>query len=50
MYAVPADTQGVTVAGEWRGLGLRGNASAPMTFDVEVPEDHRLGRRAVASI
>ncbi|HEV8056408.1 MAG TPA: acyl-CoA dehydrogenase family protein, partial [Nocardioidaceae bacterium] len=22
---------------------LRGNASAPMTFDVEVPEDHRLG-------
>jgi alkylation response protein AidB-like acyl-CoA dehydrogenase len=43
MYAVPADTQGVTVAGEWRGLGLRGNASAPMTFDVEVPEDHRLG-------
>lgn len=43
MFAVPSHTEGVTVTGEWRGLGLRGNASAPMTFDVEVPEDHRLG-------
>lgn len=43
VFAIPAQTPGITVAGPWRGLGLRGNASAPMTLDVEVPEDHRLG-------
>jgi alkylation response protein AidB-like acyl-CoA dehydrogenase len=34
---------GVAVAGPWRGLGLRGNASAPMSFDLVVPESDRLG-------
>ncbi|WP_199434486.1 Rv1679 family acyl-CoA dehydrogenase [Qaidamihabitans albus] len=43
MVAVPAATAGVTVAGDWHGLGLRGNASAPMKLDVELPADHRLG-------
>ena len=43
LFAIPAETQGVTVAGPWRGLGLRGNASTPMTFNVEIPESYRLG-------
>lgn len=43
IFAVPADSDGITVSGDWRGMGLRGNASNPMTFDVGVPEDHRLG-------
>ena len=37
LYVVDAGTDGVRVAGAWRGLGMRGNASAPMTFDVAVP-------------
>ncbi|MBV9011288.1 MAG: acyl-CoA/acyl-ACP dehydrogenase [Pseudonocardiales bacterium] len=43
LFAIPAHTPGLTVAGRWRGLGLRGNASAPMALDVEVPESYRLG-------
>ena len=43
LYALPADTPGLDVAGPWRGMGLRGNASAPMTLDANVPTDHRLG-------
>jgi len=43
LYALPADTPGLEVAGPWRGMGLRGNASAPMTLDATVPADHRLG-------
>ncbi|MDQ3152457.1 MAG: acyl-CoA/acyl-ACP dehydrogenase [Actinomycetota bacterium] len=43
IFAIPAETHGVTVAGQWRGLGLRGNASAPMAVDLEVPENYRLG-------
>jgi alkylation response protein AidB-like acyl-CoA dehydrogenase len=43
IYAVPAGTSGISVAGDWRGMGLRGNASNPMTFDLVVPGDHRLG-------
>jgi alkylation response protein AidB-like acyl-CoA dehydrogenase len=43
LFAVPAAVGGVTVAGDWRGLGLRGNASNPMRFDVEVPNAHRIG-------
>ena len=33
IYLVLKDDAGVSVAGPWRGLGLRGNASAPMTLD-----------------
>ncbi len=43
LFAIPAATPGVEVAGRWRGMGLRGNASTPMTFDAEVPESYRLG-------
>ncbi len=43
LFAVPAGSPGVDVAGDWRGMGLRGNASNPMTFTAEVPEDTRLG-------
>ncbi len=43
IFAVPAGTPGVAVSGDWRGMGLRGNASNPMAFDVEVPESYRIG-------
>ncbi len=43
LFAVPADTPGLEVAGPWKGMGLRGNASSPMTFDAQLPTDHRLG-------
>jgi alkylation response protein AidB-like acyl-CoA dehydrogenase len=43
LYAVPAGTEGLAVAGPWRGLGLRGNASAPMSLDAELPDAQRLG-------
>ena len=38
LYMVPANAPGLSVAGPWDGLGLRANASAPMTLDeCEVP-------------
>jgi len=43
LFALPADLAGVAVAGSWHGLGLRGNASAPMTIDTKVADSHRLG-------
>ncbi|WP_460497353.1 acyl-CoA dehydrogenase family protein, partial [Glycomyces tarimensis] len=46
LYAVPADAVGVTVAGPWKGLGLRGNASSPMTFALETDTGHRVGAAA----
>jgi len=43
IYLVLKSDPGVAVAGAWRGLGLRGNASAPMTFDnVSVGPDRAL--------
>src|SRR5204863_7408765 len=37
IYLVMKDDAGVAVSGTWRGLGLRGNSSAPMTLsDVAV--------------
>lgn len=43
LYAVPGDAAGVEVTGDWRGMGLRGNASNPMTFTLEVDDGQRLG-------
>ena len=43
LYLVPASTGGIETKGSWIGLGLRGNASAPMTFDVEVSDGMLLG-------
>ncbi|HVZ23476.1 MAG TPA: acyl-CoA dehydrogenase family protein [Vicinamibacterales bacterium] len=43
IYLVLKDDAGVSVAGTWRGLGLRGNASAPMTLnDVSVGPEREL--------
>ena len=43
LYLVPAGVPGVCVGAAWNGLGLRGNASAPIRFeDVAVPASHRL--------
>lgn len=43
LYHVPGDAPGLTVSGPWQGIGLRGNASAPMRLaGVTVPADHRL--------
>ena len=43
LYFVPADAPGLRVAAPWDGLGLRGNASAPIRFEgVAVPASYRL--------
>jgi alkylation response protein AidB-like acyl-CoA dehydrogenase len=43
IYLVLNGDAGVSVSGAWRGLGLRGNASAPMTLDaVPVGADRAL--------
>src|SRR5262249_9074959 len=43
LYLVPARTPGLAVVGEWDGLGLRANASAPMSLDrCRVPLSFRL--------
>jgi alkylation response protein AidB-like acyl-CoA dehydrogenase len=33
LYLLPAQTRGLSVAGAWDGLGLRANASAPVTLE-----------------
>jgi alkylation response protein AidB-like acyl-CoA dehydrogenase len=44
LWAVPADTAGLTIAKSFDGMGLRGNSSAPITAkDVLIPESNRLG-------
>jgi isovaleryl-CoA dehydrogenase len=44
LWLVPADAVGLSVAGTFDGLGLRGNSSAPMTADgVTVPLSAMLG-------
>jgi alkylation response protein AidB-like acyl-CoA dehydrogenase len=43
LYLLPAQTCGLSVAGPWDGLGLRANASAPITLDdCEVPSSFQL--------
>ena len=43
LYLVPAEAPGISVAGPWDGLGLRANASAPMTLeDCEVSPELQL--------
>jgi alkylation response protein AidB-like acyl-CoA dehydrogenase len=43
LYFVPRDAPGLTVSGPWNGLGLCGNASAPVRLaGVVVPASHRL--------
>jgi alkylation response protein AidB-like acyl-CoA dehydrogenase len=43
LYLVPVQTRGFEVAGPWDGLGLRANASAPVTLNgCEVPSNLQL--------
>ena len=43
LYLVTAETSGLSVAGPWNGMGLRANASAPVTLDQSaVPTDFQL--------
>ena len=43
LYLVSANTRGLSIAGPWDGLGLRANASAPMSLeDCEVPGSQQL--------
>jgi alkylation response protein AidB-like acyl-CoA dehydrogenase len=43
-YAVGRDAPGVTAAGEWDGLGMRGNSSIAVSFDgVAVDDAARIG-------
>jgi alkylation response protein AidB-like acyl-CoA dehydrogenase len=46
LYVIHRDAPGLTVAAPWRGMGMRGNASSPMTVDVLVDPDQRLGPEA----
>lgn len=44
IWFVPAAAQGLEIAGEFNGLGMRGNASRPISArDVAAPLEHRLG-------
>ncbi len=45
LYVVARDTDGVTIAGGFDGLGLRGNDSSPVRLDVDVPAGSRLGEQ-----
>jgi alkylation response protein AidB-like acyl-CoA dehydrogenase len=48
LYFVPAGAPGLTVGEAWNGLGLRGNASAPMRLEnVAVEASHRLSGEGV---
>jgi alkylation response protein AidB-like acyl-CoA dehydrogenase len=43
LYMVLADDPGVRISGAWKGVGMRGNASAPMTLeDVNLEENRAL--------
>jgi alkylation response protein AidB-like acyl-CoA dehydrogenase len=43
IYLVMRDDAGITVSGGWEGLGMRGNASAPMTLEnVPLADDRAL--------
>jgi alkylation response protein AidB-like acyl-CoA dehydrogenase len=43
LYLVGDDAPGIDVGPAWEGLGLRGNASAPITFDTPVAGGELLG-------
>ena len=44
LWLVPGSAEGLTVAGAFDGLGLRGNASSPMTAEgLRVPPSAMIG-------
>jgi alkylation response protein AidB-like acyl-CoA dehydrogenase len=44
LFAVTSDMEGSTVTGDWHGMGMRGNSSNPMRFDLEVSDSRRIGK------
>src|SRR5262245_4930658 len=46
LYAIPALVGGLSVVAPFAGMGLRGNASSPMTIDATIPVTSRLGEQA----
>jgi alkylation response protein AidB-like acyl-CoA dehydrogenase len=46
LYAVPSSAGGLSVVAPFAGMGLRGNASSPMTIDATIPIASRLGDQA----
>jgi alkylation response protein AidB-like acyl-CoA dehydrogenase len=46
LYAVPSVVGGLSVVAPFAGMGLRGNASSPMTIDATIPLTSRLGEQA----
>ena len=43
LFALRSGTEGMAVDGPWRGMGLRGNESSPMTLDVLTGDADRIG-------
>lgn len=43
LYSIRSGTDGAEIAGGFTGLGFRGNASTPMTFDIALSDGMRLG-------
>ncbi|GAB3125573.1 Rv1679 family acyl-CoA dehydrogenase [Glaciibacter psychrotolerans] len=46
LYAIQAHTEGVAIDRAWAGMGFRGNESCPMTFDLTLSPDQRIGPAA----
>lgn len=46
LYALPRSGEGLSVVAPFAGMGLRGNASSPMTVDATIPVASRLGAEA----
>jgi alkylation response protein AidB-like acyl-CoA dehydrogenase len=46
LFAVPGSVGGLSVVAPFAGMGLRGNASSPMTIDATIPVSSRLGAQA----
>ncbi|QZY46118.1 MULTISPECIES: Rv1679 family acyl-CoA dehydrogenase [Mycolicibacterium] len=46
LYALPRSGEGLSVVAPFAGMGLRGNASSPMTVDATIPVVSRLGAQA----
>ena len=43
LFAFPATLPGITITGQFHGLGLRGNASCPMEFDIDDATSYAIG-------
>ena len=43
LYALTSEDSGLRTAAPWQGMGMRGNASSPMTVDAAVGAEQRLG-------